>query len=94
MTDSITQTPANMQLPPPSVTGIKVPNNLNVGNPSTYEKIKTRHQEAVDSVSIEKKHGNGHKSANKHNIPGFVKFAIGLGIGVLGFLGIKHFIKK
>jgi len=62
MPDIITQTPANMQLPPPSVTGIKVPNKLNVGNPSAYEKIKARRQEAVDAVSIDKKHVSEHKS--------------------------------
>lgn len=92
MTESITQTPVNMQLPPPSVTGIKIPNKLNVG--STYEKIKARHQEAVDAISIEKKHGGEHKNANKHNLSGFVKFAIGFGVGVLGAIGITRFIKK
>jgi len=91
MTENITQTPVNMQIPPPSVTGIKVPNNLNVGNPSAYEKIKARHQEAVDAISIKNKK---HTTPNKHKFSSFISFAAGLTVGVLGFVGIKRLIKK
>lgn len=85
-------TPPNMQVPPPVVTGIEIPNYLNTDRQSYYQKNKALHQEAVADFNKMNSQNQRKNSANK-----ILKFAISTAIAVGSYFGIKkliHMIKK
>src|SRR5574344_1626523 len=85
-------TPPNMQVPPPVVTGIEIPNYLNTDRMSYYQKNKALHQEAVNDFNKIDSKNKRNDSVNK-----VLRFAVSTAIAVGSFFGIKkliHIIKK
>lgn len=86
----------NMQLPPPCVTGIAIPANLEVKNDlAMYNELKDLRQQARNGLHTDYNNSlNLNTKKNKSKLKTALKITTGALLSVAAFLGIKKLIKK
>lgn len=87
----------NMQLPPPSVTGVAIPANLSTnGDMAIYKELQDIRRQARDGLTSD--HGGLYlgqgKGKGKNKTKKILKYTAGVLLAVASFIGLKKLFKK